>query len=137
MMSNQQRWVRAPTPHPVDPRRPGPARPDPAAVFRSLLLGAIVFTFAAATGGVLAGSGSAGRAEPAVAATGDWVAAVTAGDWVVARSADDPDPAVTADDSGTAMSDPVFASSMIYTGVAALAVSVVGMVLVARRRRLW
>jgi uncharacterized protein (TIGR03382 family) len=72
----------------------------------------VVFTLAALTGAVLASAAAARQAEAAA------------------------DPAVVASIHHPAQ-DPTFARSMVYSGTAALALSVTGMVMVGRRRRLW
>jgi hypothetical protein len=88
----------------------------PSIVIRSLLLAAWVFTVAALTGALLSGAAPAAPAEPAgEAGTGRPPAAGPS-----------PDPLTE-----------TFARSMIYTGSAGLAVSISGLVLVSRRRRLW
>lgn len=91
-----------------------PARSGP--IWRSLLLGLSVFVLAALTGALLAGATSAVPAGPPPAAGSE--RAATAGP---------PDPALSRD----------FARSMIYTGTAGLLVSVSGLVMIGRRRRLW
>lgn len=88
----------------------------PGAVLRSLLLGASVFALAALTGMLLSGAARAMPAEPPGAVpTGRAAPAANTG----------PPP------------DQIFAHSMIYTGTAGLTVSVAGLIMVGRRRRLW
>lgn len=85
------------------------------AVARSVLLGAAVFALATLTGALLSG------AAPAMSATGAGPAGA---------------PAPPADPSYAAQ-DATFGQSMILSGAAALTVSVAGLVIVGRRRRLW
>lgn len=81
------------------------------AILRSFLLSAAVFTLAAVTGALLAGAAPTSPAEAPEAATPD---------------------------SGHhSTSELVFAQSMVYTGTAALTLSVTGLVMVGRRRRFW
>jgi hypothetical protein len=91
-------------------------------VVRSLALGATVFTLATFTGALLSGAAPAGTVITAVT---EPVAAVSPSE-EAAVSLTYVDP-----------SDPLFAHSMIYTGVGALAVSIAGMIMVTRRRRHW
>ena len=91
-------------------------------VIRSLLLGATVFALAALAGALLSG------AAPAVLTT-DLVGSPPA--TTAPPAAGEPAPPATG---------PVyhsFAVSMIWSGAAALAVSVTGMMIVGRRRRQW
>lgn len=86
-------------------------------VVRSLLLAGSVFALAALTGALLSG---AAPALPAERIGG-------AGPGPGSAAAPSPDPAVS----------DAFAHSMIYTGSAGLVVSISGLVMVGRRRRLW
>jgi hypothetical protein len=89
----------------------GRQRPRRPTVIRSLLLSAAVFALAAVTGALLAGAAPASPAEaPESVAAGP------------------------ARDSASQL---VFAQSMVYSGTAALTLSVTGIVMVGRRRRLW
>jgi hypothetical protein len=83
-----------------------------ATVLRSVLLSAAVFTLAALTGAVLAGAAPARPAEP------------VAGD-------------APASSVHAYSHDPAFARSMVFSGTAALTVSVAGIVMIGRRRRSW
>ena len=94
----------------------GRSRPSRGAVLRSLLLGFAVFALAVLGGVLLSGAAPAVPAEPPGAIP----------DGRAAR----------APVSGPAP-ELVFAQSMIYSGTAGLAVSVAGLVMVGRRRRLW
>jgi hypothetical protein len=80
-------------------------------VLRSLLLSAAVFTLAAVTGALLAGAAPVSPAE----------------------APESP----AADPARYSSPDLVFAQSMVYSGTAALTLSVTGIVMVGRRRRLW
>lgn len=92
--------------------RNGSDPPRPGAIIRSLLLATTIFAVAMSTGALLAGAAAAGS-ELTPAAT------------------------ETAAEQTNSALDPMLGPSLIYTGTAALAVSVVGLVMVARRRRLW
>jgi hypothetical protein len=80
-------------------------------IFRSLLLSVAVFTLSAFTGALLAGSAPSSPAE--------------------VRNHDAGDPATHSAD------EQVFAQSMVFSGTAALTLSVTGLVIVGRRRRFW
>jgi ABC-type Fe3+ transport system permease subunit len=84
-----------------------------AVVARSILLSAVVFTLAALTGAALASAAPA-RSMPAAS-----------------------DSAVTSSVYQYPSPDQAFARSMVYSGTAALALSVTGIVMVGRRRRFW
>ncbi|MPZ25339.1 MAG: hypothetical protein GEV12_02525 [Micromonosporaceae bacterium] len=88
----------------------------PGAVLRSLLLGVSVFALAVVAGALLSGVAPAVPDRPAAASGPDRVTTAPARD-----------PARTY----------AFARSMIYTGTTGLAVSISGLVMVGRRRRLW
>jgi hypothetical protein len=92
----------------------GSGPPRPIAIIRTLLFGVVVFAVALPAGALLA------NAAPAVPHLTPAAAEVTE------RS-----------QQTEAMVDPMLGPSLIYTGAAALVVSVVGLVIVARRRRLW
>lgn len=100
----------------------GSCRRPAVAVLRSVLLATTVFALAALAGAVLSG---AATAEPVTGTPtpGPRVAAVTA------------EHATAPEASGAA--DPVFTRSIVLSGAVALTVSVAGLVLVGRRRRLW
>ncbi|MGH3683300.1 MAG: hypothetical protein ACRDT2_23990 [Natronosporangium sp.] len=89
---------------------------QPGAVLRSLLLGLSVFALAAVAGALLSGAAPAVPNQPPAAPGPDRVTSAPAADPAVAG---------------------MFARSMIYTGTTGLAVSISGMVMIARRRRLW
>lgn len=97
-------------------RRPG--------LLHSMLLGAVLFAIGTVTGALLSGTAPAGHTPP-----GRDAAPVPA----AASSARPPD----ADPVAAQGTDQAFARSMIYSGGVALVLSVVGMVMVGRRRRLW
>lgn len=79
----------------------------------------VVFALAAVTGALLAGAAPAGPAPASRPASPVLIA-------------------VPADQPGRANDAAVdFAHSMIYSGATALVVSIAGMVMVIRRRRLW
>ena len=80
-------------------------------IFRSLLLSVAVFTLAAATGAMLASSTPSSPAE------------------ATEYAADAP--------GRHSAYEQVFAQSMVYSGTAALTLSVTGLVMVGRRRRFW
>lgn len=84
-------------------------------ILRSLTLGLAVFTLAAITGALLAGSAPSNPAE-VPAEVSDYSAAEPA---------------------RHAAHEQAFARSMILSGTAALTVSVTGLVMVGRRRRRW
>lgn len=88
----------------------------PGAILRSLLLGVSVFALAAVTGALLSG------AAPAVPDR--------------SPAAPEPDRVTSAPPANSAVAG-TFARSMIYTGTTGLAVSISGMVMIGRRRRLW
>jgi hypothetical protein len=83
-----------------------------ATVVRSVLLSAAVFTLAALTGAVLASAAPARPAEP------------------------EPGHVATSPVHAYAY-DPDFARSMVFSGTAALTLSVAGIVMIGRRRRSW
>jgi uncharacterized protein (TIGR03382 family) len=83
-----------------------------------VVLGAVVFTLAALTGVLLSGTAPAGT-----------LASETPSD------PGDAEDAAAVERSNVV--DPTFAQSMVFSGTAALTVSVVGLVMVGRRRRLW
>jgi ABC-type Fe3+ transport system permease subunit len=95
-------------------RRVRRAMPGARALLRSVLLGAAVFTLAALTGALLSGAATTPPPDPP------------------------PDPAIApvagqpAEPAQAALAD-----SLIFSGAAGLVVSVCGLVLVTRRRRLW
>lgn len=104
-----------------------PARPAATAtkVLRSLVLAIAMFAVAALAGVLLSGAAPANR--------GDQPAAEPS----TARG-ERSDVTADAGSTGTPTSDLAwFGRSMVVTGTAALAVSVAGMVIVGRRRRLW
>lgn len=101
-------------------RRSGDQRFPGVAVVRSLVLGTAVFTLATIAGAVLSGVAPAGAGI-----TPEPVAIVSPGNGTPASQA------------GVDPHDPVFAYSMIITGVGALTISIAGSVMVARRRRHW
>jgi hypothetical protein len=101
--------------------RDGEHRFPGTAVVRSLVLGAAVFTLAAIAGAVLSGAAPAG---PGITQT-EPVATVSSSDGgATSPAAVDP-------------RDPLYAYSMIVTGVGALAISIAGSAMVVRRRRHW
>ena len=95
---------------------PGRSRPSQGAFLRSLLLGFCVFALAVLGGVLLSGAAPAVPAEPPGAIPDERIARAPV--------------------SGPAP-ELIFAQSMIYTGTAGLSVSVAGLVMVGRRRRLW
>lgn len=113
--------LRAPAPG-TDLPRAGTAAGTGAAALRALLLGVAVFTVAVIGAGLLAGAAPATPAAP-----------------TPTQAADPSDPAVTVASQQPQAADPelVFAQSMIYSGVTALALSLAGTVMVMRRRRYW
>lgn len=111
MAGNDQEARGPAAPAGTRPRRHRRVPPDPGAICRSLLLGVSVFVLAALAGALLSG------AAPAA----DRVSQETP----AAASTTPPTP------------DRTFAHSMVVSGAGALAVSVAGLVMVARRRRLW
>jgi hypothetical protein len=96
-------------------RRVRRAMPGARALLRSVLLGAAVFTLAALTGVLLSGAATTPPPDPP------------------------PDPAIAAvagQPAGPA-AEATLADSLIFSGAAGLVLSVGGLVLVTRRRRLW
>jgi hypothetical protein len=110
-MATDNRWARGRA-----ARAAGRSRPSRGAVLRSLLLVFSVFVLAVLGGVLLSGAAPAVPAEPPGAIPDERAARAPV--------------------SGPAP-ELVFAQSMIYTGTAGLGVSVAGLVMVGRRRRLW
>lgn len=100
------------------------AQPSPLNVLRSLLIGVAVFTLAALTGALLPGSAPISE-EPAPHGT-------PATGWVTSFADREPPEATT-----RATEHRTFARSMVYSGATGLTLSVAGLVMVCRRRRLW
>ncbi|QSB14768.1 hypothetical protein JQS43_25555 [Natronosporangium hydrolyticum] len=124
-MIDNKHWVRAPAPPHRRPAHYDAGRPEPATLLRALLLGVVVFVAALLAAGLLAGAAPAGPAEPV---TGDAADAADAAGSTVSVAEQQP-PAAQADLD--------FAHSMVVSGLVALTLSVIGTVMVARRRRLW
>jgi hypothetical protein len=129
------------------------ARTKAAGIVRSLLLGAAVFTLAAMTGALLAGTAPAVPAALSGAGALEWAAAVgwEAADTPAGSGAGQeateaaPERAEVASvqpfrsrqAEARAASEALFAQSMIYSGTAGLTLSIAGLVMVGRRRRYW
>jgi ABC-type Fe3+ transport system permease subunit len=115
MMTANGRPVRDGVGRRMAQRRVRRAMPGARALLRSVLLGAAVFTLAALTGALLSGAATTPPPEPP------------------------PDPAIApvAGQPAEPAAEAALADSLIFSGAAGLVVSVCGLVLVTRRRRLW
>lgn len=114
-------WSPHPPPAGSAARLPPRAAVSTGAFLRSLVFATAMFVVAALAGMLLSGAAPANRADPPAPA---------------AESAREAPPDRQ---SGTALGDDTtaFGRSMVVSGVAALAVSAAGLVIVGRRRRLW